>query len=76
MGIIILEFGQLQVSYPLVLEIYNNVYTKEDSNNSQHSEGQCLGDWNKDQIVRMHQSPVKIRSESFISFITKWIVAS
>jgi hypothetical protein len=31
------------------------------SNDSQHSAVQCLGDWNKDQIVRMHQIPVKIQ---------------
>lgn len=28
-------------------------------NDSQHNVVQCLGDWNKDQIVRRHQIPVK-----------------
>lgn len=31
---------------------------RKDRHNSQHSVAQYLDDWNKDQIVRMHQIPV------------------
>lgn len=43
-----------------IVMLYSCMYgNTKDSNNSQNSVVQCLGDWNTDQIAKMHHIPVK-----------------
>ena len=55
-SIIVIVFQKTYRKLCIVM-LYSDMYGN--SNNSRNSVVQCLGDWNTDQIVKMHHIPVK-----------------